>query len=33
MVDDIAAAIFASVVQYVLVFFILDFYPVISSSR
>ena len=32
MVDDVAAAIFASVVQYVLVFFILDFYPLIPNS-
>ena len=29
MIDDVAAAIFAVVVQYVLVFFILDFFPVI----
>ena len=29
MIDDITAAIFAVVVQYVLVFFILDFFPVI----
>ena len=29
MLDDVAAAIFAVVVQYVLVFFILDFYPIV----
>lgn len=28
MIDDVAAAIFAVVVQYVLVFFILDFFPI-----
>ena len=31
IIDDIAAAIFAVVVQYVLVFFILDFFPVIRQ--
>lgn len=31
MIDDVAAAIFAVVVQYVLVFFILDFFPVIRQ--
>lgn len=29
MLDDVAAAIFAVVVQYVLVFFILDFFPIV----
>jgi len=29
MIDDVAAAIFAVVVQYVLVFFILDFFPIV----
>ncbi|MFK7973758.1 MAG: phosphatidylglycerophosphatase A [Rickettsiaceae bacterium] len=29
MIDDVAAALFAIVVQYVIVFFILDFYPLI----
>lgn len=28
MIDDVAAAIFAVIVQYVLVFFILDFFPI-----
>lgn len=31
MVDDVAAAIFASVMQYALVFYILDFYPLMPS--
>ena len=29
MIDDVAAAIFAVVVQYVLVFFMLDFFPIV----
>lgn len=33
MIDDIAAAIFAVVAQYVLVFFILDFFPININVR
>ena len=29
MIDDVAAAIFAVVVQYVFVFFMLDFFPIV----
>ncbi|GAB4169142.1 MAG: phosphatidylglycerophosphatase A [Rickettsiaceae bacterium] len=31
MIDDVAAAIFAIVAHYVIVFFILDFYPVVQA--
>ena len=33
MIDDVAAAIFAIVVQYVLVFFILDFFPITINAK